>query len=72
MRFKVNMTEMLPIGTEAYREAVLNTQKTMSNGRPLPANIHIAHDNEPIRILGGWVGNGIDEEAVWSKNTSGP
>jgi hypothetical protein len=34
---------------------------------PLPGNIHIARDKEPTRILGGWVGNGIDEETLWSK-----
>jgi exonuclease III len=67
-RFNVNKTEVLPIGTKTYRESVLHTRKTTPNGTPLPANIHIARDNEPIRILGGWVGNGIDEEAVWSKN----
>ncbi|KIM85018.1 hypothetical protein PILCRDRAFT_49987, partial [Piloderma croceum F 1598] len=67
-RFNVNKTEILPIGTKTYRDHVLNTRKTTPNGMPLPASIHIARDKEPIRILGGWVGNGIDEEAVWSKN----
>jgi len=66
-RFNVNKTEIIPIGTRMYREDVLRTRKTTPNGMPLPANIHIARDKEPTRILGGWVGNGIDEEAIWSK-----
>ena len=66
--FNVDKTEITPIGTKTYRESVLNTQRTMPNGTPLPAGVHLVKDKEPTQILGGWIGNGIDEEAVWSKN----
>jgi hypothetical protein len=65
--FNISKSEMIPIGTKTYRENVLNTRKTTPSATPLPNNIHIARDKEPTRILGGWVGNGIDEEAIWSK-----
>jgi hypothetical protein len=66
--FNVNKTKILPIGEKGYRDHILNTRKTAPSGTPFPASVHIAQDKEPIRILGGWVGNGIDEEAVWSWN----
>ena len=40
----------------------------MPNGTSLPAGVHLVKDKEPTWILGGWIGNGIDEAAVWSKN----
>lgn len=29
-------------------------------------NIHVARDREPVRILGAWLENKIENEAVWS------
>jgi hypothetical protein len=36
------------------------------NGTPIPAHIKIAAEGEPIRTLGAWVGNGIEQVGTWS------
>jgi ribonuclease HI len=28
--------------------------------------IHIVEDKEPVRILGAWIGNNVDQSAIWS------
>ncbi|TBU24913.1 hypothetical protein BD311DRAFT_597508, partial [Dichomitus squalens] len=38
--------------------------------RDYPGGIHVAREGEPVRILGAWFGNGIDECEVWSKTLS--
>ncbi|KIM82537.1 hypothetical protein PILCRDRAFT_43613, partial [Piloderma croceum F 1598] len=67
-RFNENKTEIIPIGTEYFRNQFINTRQNSQYNTPLDPNIHIAKDKEPTRILGGWIGNSIDEQAVWSKN----
>jgi exonuclease III len=67
-KFNVNKTEIIPIGSEAYRNEVLITRRPAPLNPTIGLNIHIAKEQEPTRILGGWVGNGIDEQAIWSKN----
>ena len=67
-RFNVNKTEIIPIGTPQYRNEFLETRRATLENAHFDDNIRIAREQEPTRILGGWVGNGIDEEAIWSKN----
>ena len=67
-RFNVNKTEIVPIGSKTYRNEVLETHRASPLNPAIDQNIHIAKEQEPIRILGGWVGNGIDKQAIWSKN----
>ncbi|EPS99148.1 hypothetical protein FOMPIDRAFT_1101198, partial [Fomitopsis schrenkii] len=31
-----------------------------------PDNVHIAADGEAVRILGAWIGNGVEQVAVWA------
>ena len=67
-KFNEGKTEVIPIGTQTFRNQVIQTRKTDQLNTPLDPGIHIAQDGEPTRILGGWIGNNIDEQAVWSKN----
>jgi hypothetical protein len=67
-RFNVNKTEIIPIGTAHFRNEFLETRRTTLESASFSDNIHIAKEKEPVRMLGGWIGNGIDEEAIWSKN----
>ena len=43
-------------------------RKSTPSGAEIDTNILIAKEKEPIQILGGWLGNGIDNKAIWSKN----
>ncbi|EIW64975.1 uncharacterized protein TRAVEDRAFT_76807, partial [Trametes versicolor FP-101664 SS1] len=64
-RFNREKTEILPIGTEAYRREVLTTRKLCAGTDEIPATAHIVRDGQAIRSLGAWIGNGIDLEAPW-------
>ncbi|KIM74506.1 hypothetical protein PILCRDRAFT_30734, partial [Piloderma croceum F 1598] len=65
-RFNTKKTEVLPIGSPTYRDTVLKTRKIHPSQQQLVDGIHIAGDKEPVRILGAWIGNNVDQSAVWS------
>ena len=66
--FNHHKTKVIPLGTQAYRDAV--RQHRSISGSPhdsrIEDNILIARDDEPSRILGAWIGSSIDEASVWS------
>ncbi|EIW86415.1 hypothetical protein CONPUDRAFT_30906, partial [Coniophora puteana RWD-64-598 SS2] len=65
-KFNINKTEVIPIGSPEYRAEVINTRQLSSAQPPLPPNVRIACDGTAVRILGAWIGNDIDEGAIWS------
>ncbi|KAH6914277.1 hypothetical protein BKA70DRAFT_1519966 [Coprinopsis sp. MPI-PUGE-AT-0042] len=67
-KFNVEKTELLPVGTPEYRNTLRETRKTGNEeGREkVPNSVHIAEDGEPIRVLGVFVGIGIDDVGVWT------
>ncbi|KAJ7125859.1 hypothetical protein C8R46DRAFT_832846, partial [Mycena filopes] len=65
-KFNVGKTEIIPIGTEEYRQSVIDTRKLNDEDIVLPANIHLAKDGEAVRILGAQVGNGVQIEETWT------
>jgi hypothetical protein len=62
VEFNVSETEIIPYGTEIYCKELLATRKLNHLDEP----IHIAKEGEAVRILGGYVGNGIDTFEVWT------
>ncbi|KAF9536236.1 hypothetical protein CPC08DRAFT_611588, partial [Agrocybe pediades] len=65
-KFNIPKTEIIPIGTPAYRQEVLTTRRTTLDNDLIPENLHIAADGEATRILGTWVGNRVNAGAVWA------
>jgi len=65
-KFNIQKTEIIPIGTPEFRAKVFNTQRMTEASEEIPSHIHIVKDGEPVRILGAWVGNKIDNENIWS------
>jgi exonuclease III len=65
-KFNVSKTVVMPIGELTYRQSVLQTRKTQSDGGQIPANMTILREGEATRILGAWYGNGVDISAPWS------
>ncbi|KII84386.1 hypothetical protein PLICRDRAFT_57787 [Plicaturopsis crispa FD-325 SS-3] len=65
-KFNVEKTEVIPIGTEEYRAAVIASRKLHPDQNPLPRNVHIAKEGEPVRILGSWIGNKADQAESWN------
>ncbi|OJT01591.1 Transposon TX1 uncharacterized 149 kDa protein [Trametes pubescens] len=64
-RFNNEKTEVLPIGSRAYRKQVIETRRLTSHSSPIPDTAHIVHEGEAIRLLGAWIGNDIDQAAPW-------
>ena len=64
--FNVSKTEIIPIGNPLYHEGVLATHCIHPSQEPLANDIHIAQDQESVRLLGAWIGNNIDQATVWS------
>jgi len=65
-KFNVDKTELLPVGTERYRAKVLTSRKHHLWSRPYAPNVRLVKEREPMRTLGGWIGNGIDETFPWT------
>ena len=57
---------MIPIGNANQRKEIISTRRLNENNNTLPGNIHIARDGEPVRILGAWLGNNIDQAVTWA------
>jgi exonuclease III len=65
-RFNVNKTEVTPVGNNSYRKDVISSRCIHPSQEPLANDIHIAQDQEPVRVLGAWIGNHVDQTIVWS------
>ncbi|RXW13780.1 hypothetical protein EST38_g12074 [Candolleomyces aberdarensis] len=60
-KFNVDKTEIIPVGHPDYRANIVR-DRTIPNSQNerIPDRIHIAKDREPIRALGAFVGNKVD------------
>ena len=65
-KFDLEKTEVIPIGTKEYRDQVIRTAHTNQSSDPFNQNIRIAKDGQAVRILSAWLGNNINEHAIWS------
>lgn len=67
-KFNEGKTEIIPIGSEDHREQVLLTRKINQNDLfPIMEEIKIAQDSDAVRLLGGWIGNKIDDTTPWER-----
>ena len=64
-KFNVEKTEIIPLGTDQYRQNLRETRKLNKNGSTIPETVHVASDKEATRILGAWVGNDTDPKEPW-------
>lgn len=65
-KFNKEKTEIIPLGSTAYRESVYTTRKMSQAGPDLPEGVRIAKDGESTRILGAWIGNKTDDAQQWT------
>ena len=64
-KFNVQKTEITPVGSAGYCAEVLERRKLHAGHPEIPPQIHIAKDGEPVRVLGAFVGNKVDQVNVW-------
>jgi len=66
VRFNIEKTEIIPIGTKSHRKTIADNRKiNAQDNNPLPQKIRIAYDREAVRILGAWIGNAVNNLAPW-------
>ena len=67
-KFNLDKTEVSPIGTPEYRKQVLETRiMNPATGERIPDHMKLARDGKPVRSLGAWIGNKIDQATPWTK-----
>lgn len=65
-KFNLQKTEVIPLGSPAFRAEVVTTRKLGPRAAPIPSNVHIVKDGEAVRSLGAWIGNNADGAAPWN------
>jgi exonuclease III len=65
-KFNITKTEVIPIGMQGYRTWVRETRKLHGTHAEVRENMRFARDGEPVRLLGAWVGNQIDNAVPWA------
>ncbi|KAF9781531.1 hypothetical protein BJ322DRAFT_994004, partial [Thelephora terrestris] len=64
--FNIAKTEIIPIGSPEYRETLKTTRKLNPTNTPIPTNVRITEEGQPVRVLGAWIGNGVDQATPWT------
>ena len=65
-KFNIEKTEIIPLGNLTQCHNII-TKNSLTEGGPMfPQHIHIAKEGEPVRILGAWLGNAIDQATTWA------
>jgi ribonuclease HI/exonuclease III len=65
-KFNIEKTEIIPLGSHAQRENIANMRRLHGTHQMIPPHVHIAKDGEPVRILGAWLGNNVDQAVTWA------
>ncbi|TRM69147.1 hypothetical protein BD626DRAFT_543990 [Schizophyllum amplum] len=64
--FNIKKTEIIPVGSVAFREDFVNEYKEHGKWGNYPQNVRVADEGSAVRILGGFFGNGIDDCDIWA------
>ncbi|EJD45526.1 hypothetical protein AURDEDRAFT_64361, partial [Auricularia subglabra TFB-10046 SS5] len=64
-KFNIAKTEIVPIGSDEYRNRLVTTRKLNEAAAPFEGGVKIAAQGEMTRLLGSFIGNGIDQQAPW-------
>ena len=65
-KFNIEKTEIIPLGDQAQRGNTINSCGLSTECSRIPDHIHIMKDGEPVRILGAWLGNNMDQLITWA------
>ena len=65
-KFNMEKTEVIPIGSRAYREQITTSRKINNHDQTcLDERIKITRDGDAIRFLGAWIGNHTNVAVPW-------
>ena len=66
MKFNIDKTEIIPIGSTTHRQQVTRTWKiNQEDGNPMSDRVRIADDGDAVRSLGAWIGNNTNDITPW-------
>jgi len=65
-KFNIEKTKIIPLGNQEQRQEMIESRKINDNDPTIPEHIRIAKEGEPVRILGAWLGNNVDEATTWA------
>ncbi|PPQ74327.1 hypothetical protein CVT24_000429 [Panaeolus cyanescens] len=69
-KFNTSKTEIIPLGEETYRSNLRIWRAMAPHQNQIDPSIRIAGDGEATRVLGAWIGNRVDNEAIWQKKVN--
>lgn len=64
-KFNIEKSEIIPLGNKMQRDETIRSRKLNPTCGEIPPHIHIAKDGKPVRILGAWLGNEINQATMW-------
>ena len=66
-KFNITKTVIIPVGSLEYRSNVLTTRKIDNTGEDeILEEITITKDGTPVRVLGAYIGNKLDQVKIWT------
>ncbi|TRM62021.1 hypothetical protein BD626DRAFT_548792 [Schizophyllum amplum] len=65
-KFNITKTEIIPIGCKDYRLQMISTYKDTGAWKAYPKRVHMAGEDEAVRILGAFFGNDFEVGAPWT------
>jgi ribonuclease HI/exonuclease III len=65
-KFNTTKTELIPIGPPNFRNRVLTSRRWNQMDDPIPPEVRIAQDEDAVRSLGAFIGNGVNDAAQWA------
>jgi hypothetical protein len=65
-RFNIAKTEVIPIGSPGYRVWACEAKKLHGTHEAVRERMRFNGDRQPVRLLGAWIGNRIDNAVPWA------
>jgi exonuclease III len=65
-KFNIEKTEIIPLGNPTQRSEIIASRKLSAESEEFPTHVHLAREGEPVRILGAWLGNNVDQATTWT------
>ncbi|OSD00923.1 hypothetical protein PYCCODRAFT_1351061, partial [Trametes coccinea BRFM310] len=64
-KFNIGKTEILPIGHAEYRHEMARVYQDTGKWKGYPERAKMVGDGDAVRILGAFVGNGVNQSLIW-------
>ncbi|KNZ72956.1 hypothetical protein J132_01469 [Termitomyces sp. J132] len=66
VKFNIPKIVIVLVGTKEHRDALVMTRWTQRHRSRISGDIKIVQDGEATRLLGTFIGNGIEDSSIWT------